>query len=35
MNGYDSYKSWIGEKEEPGPHANAGGNNWANFIARV
>jgi predicted dehydrogenase len=32
MNGYDSYKSWIGQEQEPGPHANAGGNNWANFI---
>ncbi len=35
MNGYDSYKSWIGEELEPGPHATAGGNNWANFIACV
>ena len=35
MNGYDSYKSWIGEEQEPGPHASAGGNNWANFIACV
>ncbi len=35
MNGYDSYKSWIGEEQEPGPHSTAGGNNWANFIACV
>jgi predicted dehydrogenase len=35
MNGYDSYKSWIGEEQEPGPRAEAGGNNWANFIACV
>jgi predicted dehydrogenase len=35
MNGYDSYKSWIGEEQEPGPSAHAGGNNWANFIACV
>jgi len=35
MSGYDSYKSWIGEEQEPGPHATAGGNNWANFIACV
>jgi len=35
MNGYDSYKTWIGEEQEPGPRANAGGNNWANFIACV
>ncbi len=32
MNGYDSYKSWLGEEQEPGPQATAGGNNWANFI---
>jgi predicted dehydrogenase len=35
MNGYDSYKSWIGEEQEPGPSAHAGGDNWANFIACV
>jgi predicted dehydrogenase len=32
MNGYDSYKCWLGEEQEPGPHASAGGNNWRNFI---
>ncbi len=32
MNGYDSYKSWIGPEQEPGPRAEEGGNNWANFI---
>jgi predicted dehydrogenase len=32
MNGYDSYKSWLGESQEPGPHLKAAGNNWANFI---
>jgi len=32
MNGYDSYKSWLGEEQEPGPHAQGGGNNWRNFI---
>ncbi|HTS68242.1 MAG TPA: Gfo/Idh/MocA family oxidoreductase [Terriglobia bacterium] len=35
MNGYDSYKTWMGEEQEPGIHAAAGGNNWANFIACV
>jgi len=35
MNGYDSYKSWIGEEQEPGPSAHAAGNNWANFVACV
>ncbi len=32
MNGYDSYKTWLGEEQEPGPNASRGGNNWANFI---
>jgi hypothetical protein len=32
MNGYDSYKTWLGEEQEPGPRAQAAGNNWANFI---
>jgi len=32
MNGYDSYKCWLGEEQEPGPHATAEGNNWRNFI---
>jgi predicted dehydrogenase len=32
VNGYDTYKSWLGEEQEPGPHATAGGDNWANFI---
>jgi predicted dehydrogenase len=32
MNGYNAYKTWLGEEQEPGPKAEAGGNNWANFI---
>jgi hypothetical protein len=32
MNGYDAYRTWLGEEQEPGPHAAAEGNNWANFI---
>ena len=32
VNGYDAYKSWLGEQQEPGPHAAAPGNNWRNFI---
>jgi predicted dehydrogenase len=35
MNGYDSYKTWMGPEQEPGIHAQAGGNNWANFIECV
>jgi predicted dehydrogenase len=32
INGYDSYRTWLGEEQEPGPSASRGGNNWANFI---
>ena len=32
MDGYDSYKTWLGEEQEPGPQAKGAGNNWANFI---
>ncbi len=35
MNGYDSYKSWLGPTQEPGPSAVRPGNNWANFIEVV
>ena len=32
MNGYDSYKSWLGPEHEEGPSAVRAGNNWQNFI---
>jgi len=32
MDGYDSYKTWLGREQEPGPTAKAEGNNWENFI---
>jgi predicted dehydrogenase len=32
MDGYDSYKSWLGDDQEPGPEMKGGGNNWQNFI---
>ncbi len=32
MDGYDSFKTWLGQEQEPGPQGKAGGNNWANFI---
>src|SRR5208283_3919524 len=32
MNGYDSYRTWLGEEQEPGPHALVRGDNWRNFI---
>jgi len=35
MNGYDSYKTWLGEDQEPGPHFARGGSNYANFIECV
>ncbi len=35
IEGYDSYKSWLGESQEPGPHANGRGNHFANFIDAV
>ncbi len=35
IEGYDSYMSWLGESQEPGPHAHGGGNHFANFIDAV
>ncbi len=32
MDGYDCFKTWLGQEQEPGLEAKAGGNNWANFI---
>ncbi len=32
FDGYDSYRTWLGREQEPGPQAKAGGNNWQNFI---
>jgi predicted dehydrogenase len=32
MDGYDAYKTWIGEQVEPGPHGKAGGDHYANFV---
>jgi predicted dehydrogenase len=32
INGYDSYRTWLGEEQSPGPSATRGGDNWANFI---
>ncbi len=30
-----SYRTWLGEGQEPGPRAHAGGNHYANFIECV
>lgn len=35
IDGYDSYMSWLGENQEPGPHANGTGDHFANFIDAV
>jgi predicted dehydrogenase len=35
IDGYTSYKTWIGQKQEPGPEARKGGDHFANFIDAV
>jgi len=35
MTGYESYRTWLGEDQEPGPSATRGGDRWANFIQCV
>jgi len=35
MAGYDSYKTWLGENQEPGPSLTKGHDRWTNFIAAV
>lgn len=35
IDGYDSYMSWLGEDQQPGPRANGTGNHFANFIDAV
>jgi predicted dehydrogenase len=32
IDGYDSYRVWLGRKQEPGPRANGSGNHYQNFI---
>ncbi len=32
IDGYGSYKTYLGKKNEPGPANSQDGNNWANFI---
>jgi predicted dehydrogenase len=32
IDGYDSYKSWLGKNVKPGPEATATGDHFANFI---
>ena len=35
LAGYESYKTWLGENQEPGPSLTKGHNRWANFIVAV
>ena len=35
VDSYNSYKSWLGKGEEPGPANNAGGDHFLNFIEAV
>ena len=35
IDGYATYKTWLGREQEPGPSNKAGGNHWANFIDGV
>jgi predicted dehydrogenase len=35
INGYNDYKTYLGQKREPGPARNAGGDHYKNFIEAV
>jgi predicted dehydrogenase len=35
INGYTSYKTWMGKEQTPGPANKAGGDHFANFISAV
>jgi predicted dehydrogenase len=35
MTGYESYRTWLGEEQEPGPSATRGEDRWGNFIRCV
>lgn len=35
IEGYNSYKTFLGRKQEPGPARREGGSNWENFIKAV
>ncbi len=35
VDGYSSWRAYLGEQREPGPHAQAGGDHYANFIAAI
>lgn len=35
IDGYTSYKTFLGKKQEPGPSRREGGSTWVNFIQAV
>ena len=35
IDGYASYRTFLGKEQEPGPSRREGGSNWANFISAV
>jgi predicted dehydrogenase len=35
IDGYATYKTWLGKEQEPGPERTAGGNHFQNFIDAV
>lgn len=35
VDGYNTYKTFLGKTAEPGPERSAGGSNWVNFIDAV
>src|SRR3989440_4042321 len=35
IDGYDTYKTWVGKDVTPGPSANASGDHFANFVECV
>ena len=35
IDGYGTYKTYLGRDQQPGPSRNEDGNNWANFIDAV
>jgi len=32
MGGYDTFKTWLGKEQEPGPEGHGGGDHFANFL---
>ena len=35
VDSYSSWRAYLGDEREPGPHAQAGGDHYANFIAAI